>query len=74
MLLININIKQIVKIMTTKIDGKNLVITIPMNPEPMPSTSGKTLVVASSKGNRETEAIIDGKKIIVGLNAYIKKD
>lgn len=60
--------------MTAKIDGKNLVITIPMNPEPTPSTSGKTLVVASSKGNKEVEALVNGKKIIVGLNAYIKKD
>jgi len=51
-------------------DG-NLVITIPMQ-KPTPSASGKTLVVASSRGNKATAALVDGKPIIVGLNAYIQ--
>ncbi|WP_052606850.1 hypothetical protein [Acidithrix sp. C25] len=40
--------------------------------EPTPSSSGKTLVVASSHGNMVTSAMIDGKPVIIGLNAYIK--
>lgn len=58
--------------MNAKIDGNNLVITIPMN-EPRPSASGKTLVVASSGGNKATGAVVNGKPIIVGLNAYIQR-
>ena len=40
---------------------------------PTPSASGKTLVVASTRGNKETDVVIDGKPVITGLNADIKK-
>ena len=40
---------------------------------PAPSASGKTLVVASSHGNRATTAVIDGKPVVIGLNAYIPR-
>ncbi len=52
-------------------DG-NLIITMPMQ-QPTPSASGKTLVVASTHGNQKTGVEIDGKEVIVGLNAYIKR-
>lgn len=58
--------------MTAKIEGNNLVITIPMT-TPRPSASGKTLVVASSGGNKATAAIVDGKPVTIGVNAYIAK-
>jgi hypothetical protein len=57
--------------MTAKIENGNLVVTIPMQP-PAPSKTGKTLVVASSLGNQRTAAMVDGKPVIIGLNAYIK--
>tara|TARA_R110001583_G_scaffold50315_1_gene157047 strand:- start:540 stop:728 length:189 start_codon:yes stop_codon:yes gene_type:complete len=38
-----------------------------------PSKSGKTMLVASSGGNVSTSAIVDGKPVTVGLNAYIPK-
>jgi hypothetical protein len=57
--------------MEAKIDGKNLVITIPMQ-NPTPSATGKTLVVASSHGNIATTAQVNGKSITIGVNAYIK--
>lgn len=41
---------------------------------PQPSKSGKTLVVASTHGNLTTTAEVDGKPVIIGLNAYIRKD
>jgi len=59
--------------MKAEIKNGNLVITIPMNPKPVPSASGKTLVVASSHGNVKTDAEVDGKSVTVGLNAYIHK-
>jgi hypothetical protein len=58
--------------MKVEIKGNELIITVEMQ-KPTPSASGKTLVVASSHGNQATTAIIDGKPVIVGLNAYIKK-
>jgi len=51
-------------------DG-NLVVTIPMN-QPRPSASGKTLVVATSGGNVATSAMVSGKAVTIGLNAYIR--
>jgi hypothetical protein len=60
--------------MTAKIVGNKLVIEIPLNAVPVPSTSGKTLVVASTHGNKVTEAQINGKNVVVGLNAYILKN
>jgi len=58
--------------MDVEIKDGNLVITIPMT-EPTPSASGKTLSVASSKGNKVTGAMVDGKPVTIGLNAYIKR-
>ncbi len=40
--------------------------------EPTPSSSGKTLVVASTHGNTVTQVMINGKPVTIGLNAYIK--
>jgi len=58
--------------MKARIDGGKLIVEIDMQ-APEASASGKTLVVASSHGNQETEAEVNGKKVIIGLNAYIKK-
>lgn len=56
--------------MKVTIEGNELVIRMPLE-NPTPSASGKTLVVASSHGNVKTSAVIDGKPVTVGLNAYI---
>lgn len=56
--------------MKAEIKGSDLVITIPMQ-KPTPSASGKTLVVATSSGNKVTDVIIDGKPVTIGINAYI---
>jgi hypothetical protein len=58
---------------SAKIVGDELVLRIPMNAKPEKSSSGKTLVVASTYGNKETDCVVDGKKVIVGVNAYIPK-
>lgn len=62
------------KEMTVKVEGDELVIRVPLQ-KPEASKSGKTLVVATSHGNKATEAEVEGypgKKITVGVNAYIK--
>ena len=57
--------------MQAEIDSNNnLVIRIPLE-KPTLSSTGKTLVVASSRGNVKTAVLIDGKPVTVGLNAYI---
>lgn len=58
-------------LIAARIEGNKLCIEIDLEP-PTPSTSGKTLVVASTRGNVTTGAMVDGKPVVVGLNAYIK--
>ncbi len=60
--------------MNVSIDEKTneLVIRLPLQ-TPTPSASGKTLVVASTRGNVQTTCMIDGKPITLGCNAYIRK-
>ena len=47
-----------------------LVIRIPIKTA-TPSASGKTLVVASTRGNQRTAVQIDGKDLYLGINAYV---
>lgn len=57
--------------MQATIEKNELVIRIPLE-KPTPSASGKTLVVASTRGNQPTTATIDGKPLVVSVNAYFK--
>lgn len=54
------------------IEKNELVIRLPLQ-QPTPSASGKTLVVASTRGNMKTTAQVDGKPIVIGVNAYIAR-
>ena len=63
---------QPVKKLTAAIEGEFLVIRVPMNAKPTPSSTGKTLVVASSHGNKQTDLEVQGKPVVVGVNAYIQ--
>lgn len=54
------------------IEGNKLIITCELE-KPTPSASGKTLVVASTRGNMKTSCMVDGKPLTIGLNAYIPK-
>ncbi|HEX2967156.1 MAG TPA: hypothetical protein VHO84_15330 [Syntrophorhabdaceae bacterium] len=57
--------------MKVEIRSNKLFIEIDLQ-EPTPSASGKTLVIASTRGNVTTSAQVNGKPVTVGLNAYIK--
>ena len=59
--------------MKTTIKDNVLHIEIPLH-APRPSSSGKTLTVASSNGNKPTDVQINGQPVIVGVNAYIKPE
>ena len=59
--------------MEVRIEGNKLIIVADLITPPVPSASGKTLVVATSRGNQVTTATLDGKPITVGFNAYIRR-
>jgi len=56
--------------MTCKIEKGELVIRIQMT-KPMPSSTGKTLLVASTRGATKSEVQVDGKTVSIALNAFI---
>jgi hypothetical protein len=56
--------------LTVSREGEMLVIRIPMT-KATPSASGKTLVVASTRGNQKTGLQVDGNDLYVGVNAYV---
>lgn len=41
--------------------------------EPEPSKTGKTLTIASTRGNQITPIMVNGQPLIIGVNAYIKR-
>jgi len=59
--------------MKVSIENGELVIREPLA-TPKPSASGKSLVIASSYGNKTTDCEYEGKPIIIGLNAYVKRN
>jgi hypothetical protein len=59
--------------MKAKVQGRNLVIELPLE-EPKMSGSGKTMLVASSHGVRQSKVKIDGKKVLVVANAFYHPD
>ena len=59
--------------MQVSIEGDELVIRMKMLDKPTKSKSGKTLLVATSGGNVVTDALVDGRAVTIGLNAYISK-
>jgi hypothetical protein len=54
-----------------KTDRGTLVVRIPLT-APAPSSTGKTLTVASTHGNQPTGLMIDGQVVKIGLTAFIK--
>jgi hypothetical protein len=59
--------------MKATIENGELVIRLPLNKTPVPSMSGKSLVVASTHGNQKTDAVINGQPVVIGVNAYIAR-
>lgn len=56
---------------TVEIKNGKLIVTLPIC-TPTPSATGKTLVIASTRGNMQTSAMVNGKPVTVGVNAYIR--
>ena len=52
------------------VDGKTLVIKVDLTKEFGPSSSGKTIIIASTEGN---QSVPDNDGVKIGLNVYKKK-
>ena len=55
--------------MKAEIKNGNLIITLPLQ-TPQRRASGKTRVLATSRGNVKTDLIYQGQPVTVGVNAY----
>ena len=56
--------------MTAQIKGDKLIIEIEFNEVGYPSATGKTKVHASTHGNQPSNVQVNGKTLVIGLNAY----
>lgn len=54
-----------------KIENGELVIRIPIKDPPVKSSSGKTLIVASTRGPRKSTATMNDRPVRVSLNAWL---
>jgi len=52
-----------------KVDGEKLTIEVDLSKDFGPSNSGKTIIIATSSGNKP----IDGTDAVIGLNIYRKR-
>lgn len=50
---------------------KVLILELPLISPLKPSSTGRTLLVATTKGNVETDIVVNDEKVYVGANAYI---
>ena len=55
--------------MKAEIVNGQLIITIPLQ-TPQRSASGKTIVIATTRGNQKTALMYEGKPVTIGVNAY----
>jgi len=58
--------------MKVEIKGQELVITVPINPQPPLSSTGKSRILFSSQGFvKPAGLLVDGKQVSVGLNVIV---
>ena len=56
--------------MKVTINEKAGTVTVVLPLTPGPSKSGKSMVIASTRGNQTTTAVYNGKPVPLGFNAY----
>jgi hypothetical protein len=54
-----------------KIENGVLFIQMPLQ-QPQPSSTGKTLLIATTHGNHKTGVMHNGKEVTIAVNAFIK--
>jgi len=55
-----------------EIKGNKLIITLDFDEIGQRSASGKTMVHSSTRGNLTTTVNVNGKPLVIGVNAYTK--
>ena len=60
--------------MKSKIRNGMLIIEVPLTNPPKETKSRKTILVATSRGPRRTALRVDGKPVVVNVNAYVRPD
>lgn len=58
--------------MKTTMDKERLTITLPLLRKPRPSKSGKSMLVATTRGVRKASFTIEGKPVSVIVSVFIK--
>lgn len=56
----------------TKTSPAVLVVTVPVNPEPPLSSTGKTRIIATTHGNQPSTITVGGQVVKIGLTAFVK--
>ena len=58
---------------TVTVKGDEVTITANLKQQGKPSSTGKSMVIASSEGNQVIAgAVVAGKPVYIGLNIYVK--
>lgn len=60
--------------MKVTIKNKVMTIEIPLLDAPKPSSTGKSLIHATTSGNIATDTQVGGKPLVISVNAYTKVD
>ena len=55
------------------INGQRLLVSLPLLEEPRASSTGKTQLVATSRGFKKTSAKVNGQVVYASVNALIRK-
>jgi len=55
------------------IKGRRLLVSLPLLEEPRASSTGKTELVATSRGFKKTSAEVNGRSVYASVNALIRK-
>ena len=54
-----------------RIENGKLIIEMPLQ-QPQPSSTGKTLLLATTHGNHKPGVMHNGKEVTIAVNAFIK--
>ncbi len=58
--------------MRIEVNPTEVILTLPRIVPARPSGSGKSFLIATSKGIVETDAVVDGFKVQAGVNVFVE--
>ena len=57
--------------MQVEIDHDMLIVKLPIENPPELSSTGKTRIIATTRGTVQSEAVFGGKRVSINLNAFV---